>query len=221
MTGLLRTVPAIPTFGTWPPSYPCLRAQNPPQSGKSDSEDDSIRLSQPTGWDGWHGRVITDGPGLGPFMHPRPGADARREQSFTMAGDQAGRLAGQPVAPIFATNSQRDGRDDTGYDPSETPVLPSREDRTLVPRGAATYSDPAERFRRAGARGPRRPVCPRYIPAVRYVPLSLAILPCQAIWQVLAHPSRPTARMYPLRPAIQAIPTFGTCGRVLSRPDGV
>lgn len=56
------------------------------------------------------------------------------------------------------------------------------------------------------------PVCPRYVPTVRSVPLSLAILLSGAIWQVLVHPSRPTARMDQLHPAIQAIPTFGICG---------
>ena len=58
------------------------------------------------------------------------------------------------------------------------------------------------------------PVGPRNAPAVRYVPLSRAILPSGAIWQVLVHPSKPTARMDPIHPAIQAIPTFGTCGTV-------
>jgi hypothetical protein len=54
------------------------------------------------------------------------------------------------------------------------------------------------------------PVCPRSDPAVRYVQLSLTVQPSGFIWQVLAQPSRWTARIDPMRPAIQAIPTFGT-----------
>src|SRR6266567_1393573 len=54
MTGLLRTVPVIPTFGTCRRDTRHVRAENPTQMNNSDSEDDSTRSSQPIGWDGWH-----------------------------------------------------------------------------------------------------------------------------------------------------------------------
>ena len=54
MTGLLRTVPVIPTFGTCRRDTRHVRAENPTRRNNSDSEDDSIRSGQPIGWDGWH-----------------------------------------------------------------------------------------------------------------------------------------------------------------------
>src|SRR6185369_2799371 len=75
-----------------------------------------------------------------------------------------------------------------------TPVMTYS--RTFVPpipfRGTHLPATPSHTWafsRRLVLVGHGVPVCPRYVPAVRYVPLSLAILPCGAIRQVLAHPS--------------------------------
>lgn len=51
------------------------------------------------------------------------------------------------------------------------------------------------------------PVCPRFAPTVLYIQLSLTVPLAGAIWQVLVQPSRGTARIEPMLPAIQVIPT--------------
>ena len=149
------------------------------------------------------------------------------------AGHPAGRLADQGVATVFVTYSQRDDRDDSNHDPAEEQSdghcddtghdkLPHFRPAESVPRGLLPAT-PAWLGVLAGLVfvGDGIAVCPQCVPAVRYVPLSLVILLSGAIWQVLVHPSRPTARIDQLHPAIQAIPTFGTCGSVLPRPDRV
>jgi hypothetical protein len=65
------------------------------------------------------------------------------------------------------------------------------------------------------------PVCPRSEPVVRYVQLSLIVLLSGAIWEILVHPSSWTARIDPMHPAIQAIPTFGTCQGVTTARLGI
>ncbi len=54
------------------------------------------------------------------------------------------------------------------------------------------------------------PVCPRSVPVVRYIQLSLIVLLSGAIWQILVQPSSLTARIDPMHPVIRVIPTFGT-----------
>jgi hypothetical protein len=65
--------------------------------------------------------------------------------------------------------------------------------------------------------GHRVPVCPRSVLIVRLAWLNPTVRLGRTIRQVLVHPSSRTARIAPMLPAIQAIPTFGTCGMVLPR----
>ena len=54
MARLLPIVLAIPTFGTYGLDTLALRPPNRSDGSHSDSEDDSTRSSQPSGWDGWY-----------------------------------------------------------------------------------------------------------------------------------------------------------------------
>jgi hypothetical protein len=137
-------------------------------------------------------------------------------------GEPVGRLTDQRVLAVFAAHCQGDHNDragdysteeesddydyETGHDGLQhfrsAKFLP----RLLLPVAQAS------RGCLAGLAfvGHGVPVCPRSVPAVRYVQLRLTVQPSGFIWQVLARPSRWTARIDPMRPAIQAIPTFGT-----------
>jgi hypothetical protein len=55
MARLLPTVLVIPTFGTYGLDTPVSSHETLTEGFHSDSEDDSARPSQPSGWDGWHG----------------------------------------------------------------------------------------------------------------------------------------------------------------------
>jgi hypothetical protein len=79
-------------------SYPHSESQNP-WLGKSESEGDSIGLSQPTGWDGWHSQVITGRSAVRVGRFGAPG--------FTIASSRAAdRLSAQRVADGARTRKE-------------------------------------------------------------------------------------------------------------------
>ena len=89
------------------------------------------------------------------------------------------------------------------------------------PQGPACC-DPASRGVLAGLvlAGHGFPVCPRSLRATRYIQLSLTVPPAGLIRQILVQPSSWTARIEPMCPAIQAIPTFGIFHKCYQPPAG-
>ncbi len=94
---------------------------------------------------------------------------------------------------------------------------------TFVPRGPR-LSRPRSQSARGASCSPGHgiPGLSVYDPYVRSgtPPLSLTVPLCRPIGQVLVQPSSRTARIDPMHPAIQAIPTFGTLSRCYQRSAG-
>ena len=150
--------------------------------------------SQPTGWDGWHGSTGIDRPiGTASTSIPAMTKASRCRRPCRVARRAIPRPCRLRPAPLAACTPGQAGQ-----------ALHATRDVTTVSGDA----QPGRCTRSHGC-----PVCPRYDVLSDMSSLSLTVLLCGAIRQILVHPSRPTARIYPLQPAIQAIPTFGIYGR--------
>lgn len=103
---------------------PRLRLENPSRSNKSDSKDDSLRLSQPIGWYGWYDQrkqPRSRRPAAGTprrAASARPGApDRARPEEY---GVQALRLRALREIQLGAS---RTGHDELPYRVPENPFL--------------------------------------------------------------------------------------------------
>src|SRR5580704_10101786 len=176
----------------------------------------------------WPRRLVdelTQGPEV--FRVQVSAADAGQPASGP--GQPVGRIDGQRIAAVLAAD--RDGYDgdyahyhacdkdgdgddyDTGHDGLQ--YFRPAELRPQVPLSAiaawrAALADPA-------CVGHCVPLCPRSVRTVQLARFSPTVRLARTIRQVLVHPSSRTARIAPMLPAIQAIPTSGISGMVLPR----
>src|SRR5689334_14747007 len=119
-----------------------------------------------------------------------------------------------------SSEEQGDGDHDTGHAGLQH-FFPAE----FIPRGLT----PATAGGRGALAGPLLvghgvPVCPRSELVDRYVRLSPTVPlsgVIRQILEILVHPSRPTARIEPMFPAIRAIPTFGIYRGVTTAGRGI
>jgi len=160
------------------------------------------------------GEVLSPGP-CGP---PRSAAECRRTASRAPSRSR--------VNPsVFATDRDGDDAESHSSRPRRErlllrlrsrPRLPSPHFRSVEPfRGVPpSATRPRETLSRGLMfAGHGIPVSPGPVRAVRYVLLSPTIPLCRPIGQILVQPSSRAARIDPMHPAIQAIPTFGISSR--------
>lgn len=132
-------------------------------------------------------------PSVGAIGHPRLLPGTERD-----IGTETWRRPGTSPSPVPAGAAQR-------ADSGSCAIRTSQD----VPPLAAIAAQPGRSGTAPDDRGQLRDRC---LSAVRYVPDSQPVLLSGLIWQILVQPSRPTARIHPMYPAI---PTSGMFVEVL------